>query len=62
MHGHAFGYSSLSEVTLLRQLHDYDCVPLLMERDQYPLHHVAIIAIKATLPPPQREHLPQDPP
>jgi SAM-dependent methyltransferase len=62
MHGHAFGYSSLSEVALLRLLHDYDCVPLLMERDQYPLHHVVIIAIKATLPPPQREHLPQDPP
>jgi SAM-dependent methyltransferase len=62
MHGHAFGYSSLSEVALLRLLHDYDCVPLLMERDQHPLHHVVFLAIKATLPPPQRVHLPQDPP
>jgi SAM-dependent methyltransferase len=51
MHGHAFGYSSLSEIALLRLLHDYDCVPLLMERDQYPLHHVVIIAIKAPVRP-----------
>jgi SAM-dependent methyltransferase len=62
MHGHAFGYSSLSEVALLRLLHDYDCVPLLMERDQYPLHHVVFVGIKATLPPPQREYLTQDQP
>jgi SAM-dependent methyltransferase len=51
MHGHAFGYSSLSEVALLQLLRDYGCVPLLMERDQYPLHHVAIIAIKAPVRP-----------
>lgn len=62
MHGHAFGYSSLSEVALLRLLRNYDCVPLLMERDQYPLHHVVIIAIKATLPPPQREQPPKEQP
>jgi SAM-dependent methyltransferase len=51
MHGHAFGYSSLSEVALLRLLHDYDCVPLLAERDQYPLNHMVLIAIKAPLRP-----------
>jgi hypothetical protein len=61
-HCESIGCSSLSEVALPRLLHDHDCVPLLMERDQYPLHHVFILAIKATLPPPQREHLPQDPP
>jgi SAM-dependent methyltransferase len=49
MHGREFGYSSLSEVALLQLLRDYGCVPLLMERDQYPLHHVVIIAIKAPL-------------
>jgi SAM-dependent methyltransferase len=57
MHGHEFGYSSLSEVALVRLLRDYDCVPLLMQRDQYPLHHVVIIATKAKTLPPQREHL-----
>ena len=62
MHGHEFGYSSLSEVALVQLLHDYDCVPLLMERDQYPLHHVVIIATKATMSPPQREHLLQEQP
>ena len=42
---------------------DYpDCVPLLLERDQYPLHHVVIIATKATTQPPQREHLLQEQP
>jgi len=62
MHGHEFGYSSLSEVALVRFLRDHDCVPLLMERDQYPLHHVVIIATKATMSPPQREHLLQEQP
>ena len=62
MHGHEFGYSSLSEVALLQLLRDYDCVPVLMQRDQYPLHHVVIIATKATLPPPQCEHLLQEQP
>lgn len=51
MHGHEFGYSSLSEVALVQLLRDYDCVPLLVERDQYPLNHVALIAIKASLRP-----------
>jgi SAM-dependent methyltransferase len=51
MHGHEFGYSSLSEVALVQLLRDYDCVPLLVERDLYPLHHVVLIAIKAPLRP-----------
>jgi SAM-dependent methyltransferase len=51
MHGHEFGYSSLSEVALVKLLRDYDCVPLLVERDQYPLHHVVLIAIKAPMRP-----------
>jgi SAM-dependent methyltransferase len=51
MHGHEFGYSSLSEVALLQLLRDHDCLPLLVERDQYPLHHVVLIAIKAPMRP-----------
>ncbi len=51
MHGLQFGYSSLSEVTLLQRLREHDCVPLLMERDQYPLHHVVIVAVKAPMLP-----------
>jgi SAM-dependent methyltransferase len=62
MHGHEFAYSSLSEVALLQHLDHSGCLPVLMERDQYPLHHVVIIAVKATLPPPQRKHLLQEQP
>ena len=51
MHGREFGYSSMSEVALVQLLRDYDCVPLLVERDQYPLHHVVLIAIKVPLRP-----------
>jgi SAM-dependent methyltransferase len=61
-HGRELGYSSLSEVALVQLLRDYDCAPLLMQRDQYPLHHVVIIATKATMPPPQREYLLQEQP
>lgn len=62
MHGREFAYSSLSEIALLRLLRDCGCVPLLMERDQYPLHHVVIIALKAAMPPAQRAHPPGDRP
>lgn len=51
MHGREFGYSSLAEVALVQLLRDHDCVPLLVERDQYPLNHVVLIAIKAQMRP-----------
>jgi SAM-dependent methyltransferase len=47
MHGHEFHYSSLSDTTLLELIKRGGCVPVLMGRDQYPLHHLVIIGVKA---------------
>lgn len=44
-----FGYSSLSDTALLDLVYRGECVPILMERDQYPLHHVVVIATKGFL-------------
>ncbi|MFN0162484.1 MAG: class I SAM-dependent DNA methyltransferase [Burkholderiales bacterium] len=46
MYGHEFHYSSLCETALIQLVKSEGCVPVLMERDQYPLHHLVIIAVK----------------
>ncbi|MFM9969471.1 MAG: class I SAM-dependent methyltransferase [Burkholderiales bacterium] len=51
MHGHEFHYSSLSDTRLIELIKRGGCVPVLMERDQYPLHHLAVIGVKAELGP-----------
>ena len=45
--GERFTYSSLADTSLLDIIKQCGCVPVLMERDQYPLHHLVVIAIKA---------------
>lgn len=45
MFGIEFAYSSLSDLALLRLLEGAGCVPILVERDQYPLHHLVVLAI-----------------
>jgi hypothetical protein len=39
-------YSSLADREYVRLVGDAGCQCLLLERDQYPLHHLVIIAIK----------------
>ena len=46
MHGHEFAYSSLSDTALMQLLYCSGCVPILVERDQYPLHHLVVLAVK----------------
>jgi len=46
MYGHEFAYSSLSDTALMRLLYQAGCVPILVERDQYPLHHLVVVAAK----------------
>ena len=46
MYGHEFAYSSLSDTELMRLLYRAGCVPILVERDQYPLHHLVVVAAK----------------
>ncbi len=46
MHGHEFAYSSLSDTALMELVHRGGCVPVLVERDQYPLHHLVVMAAK----------------
>ena len=47
MHGHEFAYSSLSDASLTELVRQGECIPVLMERDQYPLHHLVILATKS---------------
>ena len=44
-----FRYSSLADTALLELVYRGECVPILMERDQYPLHHLVVIARKGVL-------------
>jgi SAM-dependent methyltransferase len=46
MHGQQMYYSSLADREYVRLVGDAGCRCLLLERDQYPLHHLVIIAIK----------------
>jgi len=46
MHGHEFAYSSLSETAFMELVQLGGCVPVLVERDQYPLHHLVVMAAK----------------
>ena len=46
MHGHEIHYSSLSDTCLVELIKRGGCVPVLMERDQYPLDHLAMIGVK----------------
>jgi 2-polyprenyl-3-methyl-5-hydroxy-6-metoxy-1,4-benzoquinol methylase len=54
MHGREFYYSSLAETALLEAIKRAGGVPVLMERDQYPQHHLVIIAAKVKVPAPDR--------
>ena len=47
MHGVEFAYSSLSEIALMKLVQRGGCIPVLVERDQYPLHHLVFLAVKA---------------
>ncbi len=47
MHGVEFTYSSLSEIALMELVQRGGCIPVLVERDQYPLHHLVFLAVKA---------------
>lgn len=47
MEGRTFYYSSLADDDYLAVLRDRGCTCVLMDRDQYPEHHVVFIAIKA---------------
>lgn len=49
MYGHDFEYSSLSDSLLLQLVQHCGCTIILMERDQFPLHHLVIIATKSKL-------------
>ncbi len=53
MHGHTLAYSSLSDFALLALVERGGCTPVLMERDQYPLHHLVVMATKVKPSPPQ---------
>lgn len=46
MDGHEFAYSSLSDTALMDLVYRGGCVPVLVERDQYPLHHLVVMAAK----------------
>jgi len=46
MHGQEFAYSSLSDTALMELVHRGGCVPVLVERDQYPLHHLVVMAAR----------------
>jgi SAM-dependent methyltransferase len=46
MRGCEFTYSSLSDTRLMEIIHAGGCVPILVERDQYPLHHLVVMAAK----------------
>jgi len=46
MHGYEFAYSSLSDTALIELVYRGGCVPILSERDQYPLHHLVVIAAR----------------
>lgn len=46
MEGRTFYYSSLDVTEYLAILRDHGCICALMERDQYPEHHVVFIGIK----------------
>lgn len=44
--GHAFYYASVAASTILETLHDEQCQTVLLERDQFPENHVAVIALR----------------
>lgn len=46
MYGQRFDYSSLSDVALMQLLSQAGLTTILLQRDQYPLHHVVILATK----------------
>lgn len=46
MHGQEFAYSSLSDTASMELVRAGGCVPVLVERDQFPLDHLVIIAVK----------------
>ena len=46
MHGRKFAYSSLSDTALMKLVHSGGCMPVLVQRDQYPLHHLVVVAAK----------------
>ena len=47
MNDETFYYSSLSDADYKRILTDNGCVCVLLERDQYPEHHIVVIAIRS---------------
>lgn len=47
MHDHEFGYSSLSDDTLIELVRRGGCVPILVERDQLPLEHLVVVATRS---------------
>ena len=47
MLGYNFFYSSLSDTSLLGLVQRGGCTPMFMERDQYPLEHLVVMAAKA---------------
>lgn len=49
MYNLEFAYSSLSDIALIEIVRRCGCVPILMERDQYPLNHLVVLATKARL-------------
>lgn len=46
MHGQDMYYSSLADHEYLRLIGDANCRCLTLERDQYPLHHIVVIAAR----------------
>ena len=46
MNGHTFYYSSLADEEYIEVLKSSGCTCVLMDRDQYPEHHIVLLAVR----------------